>query len=318
MACKDASCKPACVERGNSHPHRRSAPQPVACIIAKAARFPGNCRKAQRPKARPPGAGPLFQSGKEDFKRCGLLSFQSFHPQPANPPQSSGMQARARRAQRRRNGAGPQRVGPHAASAATPPPAAKQAANLEPTQFRILPRRAKGAAPVRSGRAARQSASTSAAEPRRAAPRPPRPSSATCAQAQRLAPRPSSAACAQAQRLAPSPALSRLRTGAAPRPIVRPQPPAHRRSASPRVRPQPPVHWRSASPPQSPASRRGRPRRQKPPPSRASERQRFPRKSTCSRARKCGRMVSTTGSAGNLRRGETSCSTKNTENRIGM
>ena len=138
-------------QRGNSHPHRRSAPQPVACIIAKAARFPGNCCKAQRPKARPPGAGPLFQSGKEDFKRCGLLSFQSFHPQPANPPQSSGMQARAWRAQRRRNGARPQRVGPHAASAATPPPAAKQAANLEPTQFRILPRRAKGAAPALPG-----------------------------------------------------------------------------------------------------------------------------------------------------------------------
>ena len=224
-----------------------------------------------------------MQSGKEDFKTRGFPSFHSFPPQHAKPSLSRRMQTLTQRTQRRRNGTRPRRVGPHAASAATPPPAAKQAANLEPTQFRILPRRAKGAAPALPGgqhgnqhpRPPRTQRRRNGARPRRVGPHaasaalpPPPPTPRSRRQKQResvrfkILPRRAKGAApdrsGRAARQSASTSAAEPRR-AAPRPIVRPQPPVHRRSASPRVRPQPPAHRRSASPPQSPASRRSAP-----------------------------------------------------------
>ena len=298
-----------------------------------------------------------MQSGKEDFKTRGFPSFHSFPPQHAKPSLSRRMQTLTQRTQRRRNGTRPRRVGPHAASAATPPPAAKQAANLEPTQFRILPRRAKGAAPALPGgqhgnqhpRPPRTQRRRNGARPRRVGPHaasaalpPPPPTPRSRRQKQResvrfkILPRRAKGAApdrsGRAARQSASTSAAEPRR-AAPRPIVRPQPPAHRRSASPhrpssaacaqaqRLAPRPSSAACAQAQRLAPAIARKqaqRPTVKSPRPPSRLKGGRFPRKSTCSRARKCGRMVSTTGSAGNLRRGETSCSTKNTENRIGM
>ena len=292
-------------------PHARATPRTRAVTSAssyrphcpKAARLFKSSRQPQRPKTRPPGAGPLLQSGKEYPEPRNFHIFRptaasaastcrtakqaakaaTHHPiqNPSLPRQRrgsrpAGRQRRNQHSHRPRaarpmlaqhlapapsralhpiaalsKGCTPfqklpptaasqgapagrwpalaEREGrfetppfpvrcavsklwhknPHAASAASPPPPrSRRQKQRESVRFKILPCRAKGAAPVRSGRAAQQSASTSAAEPRRAAPRP-------IARPQPPAHRRSASP--------PSPVLSRLCTGAAPRPRNRPQ-----------------------------------------------------------------------------------------------
>ena len=159
-------------------------------------------------------AGPLLQSGKEDFKTRGFTSFQSFPPQRAKPSQSRLMQAQTRRAQRRRaapqssqqkqrrtiqfkilprrpNGTVPCAAGRRRDSLPPPPPQSRRQKQQGNARFKILPRRAKGAAPCAAGQRGdphphrRRTAARSAS--------PYRPPSAACAPpqnrgAQRLAP----------------------------------------------------------------------------------------------------------------------------------